>query len=381
MKSQRRWNNARALSVPASRNPRFAGEYNLLWISDSIYNMDDLPNDIALAYGADQLVTNYRATYGSCPIGTGLLEVADTTYAYTNGAWTACTRGLPYSHFRAMVFEFARNDGGYIVSGIESKTSFRQAYDKLVSQGLKFFPKVVSGVCVPKANATPDAWDLANDEYYTLNIGAEVDTVVAKYNTRHVDVYNKFLNLVTAGTYTVAQIMRDSYHPQYVLGSSIISGWILTALADNTAAVQATPEITGNVVNYLFGEPATGSWAFMSTTNTVGPNEGPVPRIANLPDQGLNIASSGKRLVFPSTAAKQVWVHWYRQIGGGSFRIYIDRGTANEVSLLCNTNHIYDKYPLCNLVSGSLGSGLHTIELETTNASPVCILGITAVGA
>lgn len=354
-----------------------------LWLSDSIYNMDELPDAVA-ALSRGYKITNTRATYGGQVVGSGLLELADATYAYQSGAWSsALPRGAPYSDYSALIFEFARNDGGQIVAVTpETKTTFRQAYDKLVAQGLKYFPKVVSGVCVPKATADVSAWDAAADEYLTLNIGAEIATVKTKYNASHVDGVTLFQNLVTSGLWTVSQLMRDAYHPTTSYGARRLGAAIYSALNDGATPILATPELTGDVVNYLYGQPTSGTWAFEpSTATNVTPAQSNIPRISNLSDMAIVASASGAKLSFPSTEAKQLWVHYFRRTDGGNFTIYVDRGTGSEVSLAVNTSHIYHYYPQSYLVSGTLSGGTHTVEIQTTSANPVAILGITVVKA
>lgn len=375
----------RAARARRNLNPLARANYPILWLSDSIYNMDSLAARVENGISASYSGSSVRATYGGETIGAGLIEVADSTQAYVNGAWTDCVRSLPFSYFKAAVFEFGRNDGGEIVSGVQTTADYRKAYDKLLDQCRKYFPRVVSGTCPPKADggATPSTWDVANDEYISLGLSSVLSTVNTKWNARFYDVFTDFQNLVTAGTYTVTQLMRDAYHPTLTTGANIIGDAIVTKLNDSTAMTVATPEITGNVVNYLYGQPTAGTWTFSSVSpNTVGPNNSPIARISTLADQALRVASTGARVVFPSTKCAQVWVHFFRLNTGGSFTCYIDRGTGTEKSITINSTHIYNNYADNRFVgAGGLDPSVsHTIEIETTNSTEVKILGVTCVG-
>jgi hypothetical protein len=223
-------------------------------------------------------------------------------------------------------------------------------------------------------------WELGADPYDTLGHRDECEAIALKWGQRHYDLFSDFLTQVSEATYTVAQLMRDIYHPTYVLGGAYIASKLVTKLLDTTPANAATAEIEGRVVNYLFGEPTVGSWSFVSTVNTVGPLAGPVPRIAGLADQGLQISSSGKVVTFPDVECEQIWLQYYSKTGGGTGKLYVDRGTEDEVEFAFTCLSDYNNYPKSYLAASGLSAGPHTVEIETTSAGPVCILGITAVG-
>lgn len=343
-----------------------------LMSSDSIYNMIPLWDRINAAQSS--LIVN--ATYGGNTIGGGLFEVADETQAYVGGQWVTCTRGRSFSDFEAFIFEFGRNDS----SPSENSTEFRKAYDKVISQALAKFPKVVSGNCPPRSDDQL-SWNIVADGFDNQGHRAQVATVAAKYNTRHVDTYTNFLNLVTAGTYTIAQLMRDTWHPTYTYGSNVIADAIIAALNDTTAPTIAAPEVSGRVVNYLFGAPASGTWTTGLGVSNVGSAD-VIPRVSSLEDQGLTTKGTGNRITFPATKAHQVWAHCFMRNGtGGSIRFYIDRGTGAEVSQVKDTSWVYEHYPQAFLVAGNLSAGTHTIEAETTTGEQVTVIGITVVGA
>lgn len=371
--------NLRAIAARLStlRPSRTKGFFPMLWLSDSIFNMDELEAATETALSSLYEADSFRGTYGGTTAGAALLEVADTTYAYLNGTWTSCTRGTPFSHFRALVFEFGRNDA----FDAESAANYRKAYDKILAQGLTYFRQVVTSNCPPRALADLTGWDLGNDLFDTLGHRTQCAAVATKWGHRHYDLYSDFLAQVSGATYTVAQLMRDTFHPTYTTGASLIATKLAAKLLDLTPANSVSPEVSGQVVNYLFGQPTVGSWSFVSTANVVGPNQGPVPRIANLDDQGLQISASGAKVTFPATRAEQIWVHYYRKTSGGTATVYIDRGTGSQVSFNINTSNAYNNYPQSYLVAGGLSASTHAVEIETTSANPVCILGITAVGA
>lgn len=369
----------RSFRRPASASQ--SASWRVLWSSDSIFNMGQLFANTGYLLPNASLTTDW-ATYGGNVIGGGLLELADSSQAYVSGAWSAVSRAVNYSAYSAVVFEFGRNDA----NNGENATEFRKAYDKLVAQGLGKFPRVVTSNCPPKANAGLLAWDAAADLFITNTHKTQIETAVAKWNTRHVDIFTKFTDLVTAGTYTIAQLMRDVYHPTTDRGAALIAGWVASALQDTTPAIAATPEITGSVVNYLYGQNTAGAWALTATGNVIGPTVSPVPRIANLTDQGNQVAASGAKLSFPGvtvSAGGQVWFHYFTKTAGGTFDAYVDRGAGGQKKVTVNTTDATiggDNYPRSVLVGDNLSAGAHTIELETTNATAVCILGVTVVG-
>ncbi|MGH8528090.1 MAG: hypothetical protein ACREXY_28880, partial [Gammaproteobacteria bacterium] len=215
----------------------------------------------------------------------------------------------------------------------------------------------------------------------------EVATVVAKWDHRHVNAHTSFTSLINAATYTTAQLMRDAYHPTFDTGGGVLAGLVATQLGTALTATGNTPEITGRVVNYLYGNPTVGSWSFQATTNTVGPTDGPLPRISDQADQGLKVTSSGAKVTFPDTTTSehgQVWFHYgVKLASGGAVDFYVDRGTGSEKKVSVNTTdaNLGDYYPKSVLVGNDLSAGSHTIEAETTSANQVVMFGVTVVGA
>jgi hypothetical protein len=268
-------------------------------------------------------------------------------------------------------------------SGLEyDSNEWKAAFDKSIAQGLKYFPRVVYTDGPPRARADLTNWDSAEDDYANLGHKTRFNELIAKWAGRYYAMWADFDALKTAATYTVAQLMRDAYHPTTTTGSTRISTQLLAQLNNSTAATLASPTISGEVINYIYGVQTVGTWSLVSTVNAVGPTAGPLPRIAGLADQALEISQNGAKLTFPSAKFKQCWVHYCLTTGGGNFRAYVDRNTVNEKSsTVINTNDVYDKYPRCTFVGTGLNQDIeHTVEIETTNGSPVKIIGVTYVG-
>lgn len=344
---------------------------SLLWSSDSIYRMPNLWDRVNTALDAKSVC----ATYEGNVIGGGLFEVADETQAYVDGAWVPCSRGRAFSEFAGFIMEFGRNDSFAAVA------PYRKAYDKIISRAITLFPRVVTGNCPPRTDDLL-SWNLAADAFVTGGHKAALESVVSKYNTRHVDIFTDFQSLVTAETYTVAELMRDIWHPTLTTGAEVIGDWIAAALQDSTPPTHAAPEVSGRIVNYLFGQPTLGTWSTIPSALSVDTVAGLIPRVARLPDQGISASASGAKLSFPTTKAHQVWAHVFMRKGtGGSVRFYVDRGTGGEVSALASTSYTIEHYPRSILVADGLSSGDHTIEAETTTAEQVTVVGITVVGA
>ena len=336
---------------------------------------------------ADRVTSNIpgavsvRATYGGNTIGGGLLEVADETQAYIGDAWVVQARREAFSYYDAGIFEFGRNDA----SGIESATEYGRAFDKLISQALGKFSKVVTCNCPPRSLVDFSNWDSALDTFETLGHRAQLATAVAKYNQRHYDLYSDFLAKVPA-TYLIYQLMRDAYHPTNAAGANVIGDAIAAKLNDATPPNSAAPIIAGRVVNYLFGQPTAGSWSTKPATQNfdAGNALALLPRIANLEDQGISAEATGAKVSFPTVTVNQnaqVWAHVFMRNGtGGIVDFYIDRGTGNEIKVTKNTSWIYEHYPQSVLVGGSLAAGSHTIEAETTTSNRTTVIGVTVAG-
>lgn len=311
-------------------------------------------------------------------IGTGLMELADRTYAFESGQWKLKARPKPFSAYAAVVFNFGRNDS----NNSEDTPSFGAAFDKMLAQGAKYFPKVISGSPPPRAMPDLSAFDIVGDNWQRKGYEALVAASVARWNPRHVDLWRRFQDEVTSGRHTVAELMRDAWHQSWTTGFSLESAWIAAALRDPVPATAATPELAGDVVTYLWGEPAAGTWTLTPFAGSSGGDTGsPVTRVSGLPGQAMVASADGARLVFPTAAMKQVWVHALIGTGGGVVHVYVDRGTPNEVKIAWGTDFPNaPAYFRSTFVAGGLGAGVHTVELETEGAGPVQVVGVTYVG-
>lgn len=361
-----------------------AATYRVLWASDSIYNAGTLWDVTTAASGAD--LVHDTATYGGNVIGGGLLELADTTYSYESAGtgWALRGRGRPFSAYSALVFEFGRNDA----NNREALAAYTNAYDKILAQGVKYFPKVISGTPPPRAAGDLSAWDLANDVFVSGGYSAAVPALVAKWGSQHVNNHQALQTDVTLGNHTVAQLMRDTWHPSYGAGMTLIGGWIASAYSSAPTLIAATPTIAGEVRNYLFGQPTAGTWALTAgLVSSTGPTQSPLWRIADYPDMANVAQASGAKLSFPAFTCQaggcQVWAHFLVDSAtGGTATIYVDRGTGSQVSVTKGTLAPgLNLYEQAILVANGLAAGVHQVELETTDNGPVRVLGVTYVGA
>jgi hypothetical protein len=353
----------------------------LYWSTESIYNMGQMWGATQTALtGTVAPVSSLTATYGGNRIGMTLLHLADETQAFVNGAWVSQARPAPLEQYCGLILQSGRNDAGFTTN----RAAFADALDKAISQGLKFFPRMVLANCVPQANAGLTGWD-ATDPITVQNYQTVFTAAASKWGVPFLNDWQRFQDEVTAGTYTVGQLMRDIYHPTTSTGAAELAASVAAALnAYVGPSSVATPTIGGRVVNYLFGQPTAGTWVMVTGASAVGPTNSPVANVTPLADQVPSASGAGAKLVFPSSKAKQVWVHWLnRGTGGGTFAAYVDRGTENEKTVTVDTtNAALPNYPQTALIgNAALGAGAHTIELETTSASPVAILGVTCVGA
>lgn len=365
--------------VPGAGGPDLGPEgptaLHLLWLSDSIYNLDELGDAVAANLPGTP-VTSEWATFGGTVVGTGLLELADSTDAYLDGAWQDRPRGTPFSSYSALVFEFLRNDAN---EG-EPPPAFQRAYDKVAAQGTKYFPAVVSGSAPPAARPDLSGWDVT-DPARTLPYRSATEAVAARWNTGHVDTYGRFLELVSSGQLTVNQLMADVAHPSRQVGVSRIGSWIAAALQSSGPFLHAEPDLPGMVANHLFGQPTGGTWALTPVATPYRPYHTSLQRIATLEDQAQVSTSAGSRVVFPSAQVAQVWAHFVvDQASGGTVQVYVDAGSPDQRMMTVETRRPgVTQYPTSVLVADDLAAGLHTVEMRTLDAEPVRVLGVTYV--
>jgi hypothetical protein len=362
--------NVRAVRRP-SPPVTAAQSRRILWLGDSIHNTSILHT--AISGHLTGPVTHDAGTFGGTVVGTGLLELADETQAYLAGAWAPRTRGVAFSAYSGLVFNYGRND----CNAGANLDAFRKAYDKIAAQAFaKEFPSVVSANMPPKALADLSGWDSA-DLCETGGHRAATNTVAEKYGTAHLDTFATMKSWATRG-WSVAQLMRDTLHPTYTPAlDTLLPAWIAPRLLDDVSST-ATPEISGRVVNYLFGQPTAGSWTQTALAVGTTPSLGPTNRIAGLPDQANIASAAGATVTFPSVTFTQAWAHFFvDQTSGGTVNLKVDGVTVATFNTFQGG---VTRYPRSVLIADGLSASPHTVEIETTSGDPVRVLGVTYVG-
>jgi hypothetical protein len=341
---------------------------NILWLSDSIY-ASGMPEAVAGAASSSWNMGHTKVTVGGTGIAQGLFEMADHTYAYEGGTWNAKTRAVELSAYNSLVFEFGRNES-------EGASDYSKAYEKIIEKAVSAgIERIVASVCPPKASPGLETW--ATDTYDTAGLRAARELLPVKWNVQDVDTYSQFLALVP-GTYAISDLMRsDGVHLSSGDGTTVVAQSLAEALAAEPLTPNAeTPDLLGDVDNYLFGEPSAG-WTLTDVTST-----SLVPvlyRVSGLADKAYRSSGAGQALTFPATEAEQVWVHYFLRPGDGSFTVYIDRGLPGETSrTLSGAGGVI--YPRSAWVALGLSAGSHTVEIESDDAAPVDIIGVTYSG-
>jgi hypothetical protein len=268
----------------------------------------------------------------------------------------------------------------------EPLDTYAEAYDKLIAQSLARLPVVVAGNCPPRASGDLASWDLANDAAVAGGYTEAAQALASKWGIRFLDTHSLFLEMTASEGYTVSQLMRDAWHPTTTYGMAAMARRQAALWRSSASANQVSPTIPGLVTNHLFGRTVAGSWTLSTgLVSTTGPTQGPLWRIAGLPDQANVAIAAGARLAFPtfqSADRGQVWVHFLvDQASGGTADVYLDRGAATQARLRVNTQVAgVQLYPRAMLLVGGLAAGPHEVEIETTGPGPVRVLGVTYVG-
>lgn len=349
-----------------------------LWLADSIYRNSALwtYTGIYASKATVSPLTSDVGAYSGNVAGVALVELADATYAYEAGKWTLRARGVPFSKYDALLFEFGANDSG------GPPDTFRRTYDKILDQARRIgFPKVCAGTPPPHSTDML-TWSAAPLEFGGT-IGGHYAVVTAlwtKWGASRVDTVARFEALTAAGSYTVAQLSSDGTHPALPTGYARIAEQLGECLVGGHAPFEATPEIVGRTVNELFGQPVSGVWALTPVTPGMS-SPGQLNRIAGYDgERVLQAAQTGAKVRFNPWEARAIWLRYYVDAtAGGTFRWYIDRGTPGEMTGLIGTNY-YSMHPVSTLLAENLPAGSHLVELETTNSAPVRIQGVTYVG-
>jgi hypothetical protein len=344
-------------------------QMNVLWISDSVYSFAQFNTSFPAAFTGYNVAMDH-GNYGGTTVGSGLMDVADESYYWNGTTWVGAKRGTPFGNYQACAFAYGRNDA----NNAESLTAFRKAYDKLVSQARKYIPVVVAAGPPPKTDGGVVNWDGA-DPYQVNSYRSTLLTIAAKYNVPFVDHCANFKSLVTLGTNTVAQLMRDPFHPSDAFGIPAMCPKIAAPIIASLPTQNAAPEIAGKVVNYYYGQPSGGSW-------TLGASGGssPIPRTTGQAEQMLSSSTLNDVCKFPSSTCSQVWAHFFMNQPGGQVTIYVDRGLAGQQSITFDTSTRNDGVMNSVLVADGLSAGPHLVEMQLATGALTRVVGITYVG-
>ena len=272
-----------------------------------------------------------------------------------------------YKDIDTTIISYGRNEAN---DGVEAYSHYR-AYDKLISQCIRRGQLTVVGNPPPYRNGL--IYDTANDLYmnqadnrfdlYWLKL-------VAKWNCG-VNVFQRFLDLVSAGTYTPTQLNTDAWHPTTAGG-----GEIATLYADKVKGRIITnnclPELKNNVKYYIMGI-ATGTWTLEN------PADGVEARIM----AGLNLcrvsSTLNDYLLFTAVEAKQLHIIFRQDASYGTFNIIIDEGLATQRLFSINSGVLVNRTH-GQFVCDFLDDNLHTVKIIVTSTGlPVKIHGIVAI--
>lgn len=357
------------------RRRRAAKSYSsvaALWMGDSIFAPLNFIASMTAAMPVPTTLT--YACYPGTLVGSGLMVMCDSTFQPSGASWVQSTRGIPYSNFTHLMFDYGRNDA----LKLEGSSVHRRAFDKVIAQGLAKIGAVVAANCPPQALADLSNWN-SGDAYPFSgnNYLAAWKTATSKYGVPTYDIYDNWLSYVANGQYTVAQLNRDTLHPTLTTGLTLISQGIAQVFAQRVGNASASPEIAGQVVNYVLGIPAGGTnWAL--TALPLGSTA--LPHVSQLPDEAMQSSTIGDVLRFNSAHASQIWLHAYFQNNGGQLTWYIDRGTGQQLTGTVDTNTASnDEHAF--LLADNLSASTHAVEVQVLTAAPCAVLGVTYVGA
>ena len=118
----------------------------------------------------------------------GLMSLSDSTWDKPiGGDFVLKTRGTPFCEYDALVFQYLRND----CNSCESYNEFAKAYDKLIAQGVKYFPRILGGDAPPKALIDRSNWNLNNDNAF-INWHRKIpDSLSIKWNIQNCEYLSR----------------------------------------------------------------------------------------------------------------------------------------------------------------------------------------------
>jgi hypothetical protein len=228
-------------------------------------------------------------------------------------------------------------------------------------------------VCTPppRANVGLTAWDDANDTFVTGGYYAAMLQVAAQHNALIYDANADFKAKVTAGTNTIAQLMRDTVHPTDASASSAGMGLYVTAIVAAAARTADAPiRNLGGTPIARIGAALSGNWAWTHYATGTGPNWAA---------QGLLVGQTAgaHTLAMASSTASDVLTFTIvgRDIGllaiadatvGGVVNVAIDGGSPVAIDLSASG---LTRYPKAFFVAGDLAPIAHTVTVTVVSGT------------
>jgi hypothetical protein len=257
------------------------------------------------------------------------------------------------------VIEF-RND-----TGSTTAAAYQRALETIAAGALQFAEHVLIMTPPPQANAGLTAWDAA-DPYQTGGYQVAAAAAAAAVNAYYYDAVGTFQALTAAGTYTVAQLMRDTIHPTDASLTSAGMGQLVNAIVVgcNNPNVVHTPG-SARPFARLGAQVNSGTWTWTEYTSTTGPawdaQSLSAPTYRSGRTHALQATAAGQLTVTTPACTQIGLIGLVDQTTAGQVDVSVDGGAAVRLDLSGSGVTNYSKG---YWVATGLANTTHTVTID-----------------
>ena len=277
--------------------------------------------------------------------------------------------------FDLVVVQWGRNDGNSPT--IVPAFDYERMLSAMIDGALTVSGRVLVTTPPPRATADLLGWESA-DNYQTAGHHAAAKRTAARHGVLFYDAVADYKALATAGTYTIAQLMRDIYHPTDTSNSAGI-GRDVAAIAEAFASApdnMGRPNGPGPVVR-LGGQVTSGTWAWTRFYCTTGPAYDAFGLLVGEDTAnacGALVSSHAGDTLTYSVKGRAIGVIVLADATGGTINVAVDGRAPVSIN---TTNTGLSFYANGQFVAGDLENITHTVTVAVASGQ-ARVVGVVA---
>lgn len=289
-------------------------------------------------------------------------------------AWVTPTPAIDPTLFDLVIVSFGPNDQGAMPSASYEAIMAAMARGA-TARGVR---RVLLATPPPLAASGLSSWD-GTQVYDADGYRAALLAAGGEQGGYVYDAWTEFQSRVTGGSNTVANLMRDTVHPN---DSAVGNAGIVAYATEMVRRVGAPRQgaMPGNTPFVRLGaESASGGWAPTRVTQTsTSPNNDLGSLVSAFSTSGFIRAyasTAAGTLTITTPACEEIGLlHLVHPTAGGVVDVSVDGGAA--VTVNTTVVGVANNYGRGTFIAGGLSRATHTVEIEWVSGTPA-IVGVS----